>query len=231
MHDVHDQDRNIAQRRPARAQIGEAFVPGSVDDQQRREPVLHLLNAQLVHLLLDCLHGEERCADLLRNSASFAALHVGSTNFVQNLRFSRVNMAQDTHNWRPQLRFHSRCNSCPPLLLSPFANGGTTSASLQFLLVHGIILAAVVILRRVVLGRALGIAVTVAFALARLLAFFFLAQLTAGVIHFALGGSAVRFHLRRNDSAEVFVCLSRKQSVRIVFRHVTFRALDQCVNL
>ena len=49
VHNVHDQDGNVAERRPSVPQIAERFVTGSVDDQQTgnfKLEIFHILKGE-----------------------------------------------------------------------------------------------------------------------------------------------------------------------------------------
>ena len=49
VHNVHDQDGNVAERRPSVPQITERFVTGSVDDQQTGNfelEIFHILKGE-----------------------------------------------------------------------------------------------------------------------------------------------------------------------------------------
>ncbi|EPE03432.1 hypothetical protein F503_07735 [Ophiostoma piceae UAMH 11346] len=104
VHDVDDEDRNVAQRRTTRAQVGERLVTGRVDDQQAGH--LEVERAVLVddgRLLLDGVDGEVRGADLLRDATSFALLDVGLAHLVEQLGLAGVDVAHDAADGRAQV--------------------------------------------------------------------------------------------------------------------------------
>ena len=103
VHDIDDEDSDIAQRRAPGAEIAERFVAGSVDDEQTGD-----LQRQVVEfghhfgLFFDGVDGDVGGADLLGDSTGLAVLDVGPSQFVQNLRLARVDVAQDANHRRPQ---------------------------------------------------------------------------------------------------------------------------------
>jgi len=86
VHQVHHQDRNVAQARAAVPQVAEGFVAWGVDHQHARQLQVHFDGlVQLVGLLLQGGPREKGSADLLGDAPSFAVLHAGAPNFVQEL--------------------------------------------------------------------------------------------------------------------------------------------------
>ena len=95
VHNVHDEDGDIAQRRTSGTQIAERFVAGSVDNEKTGHFQLHLLESvDHFRLLSDGIDGHVSGTDLLGNAAGFAVLDVRSTQFIQNLGFARVDVTQ-----------------------------------------------------------------------------------------------------------------------------------------
>jgi hypothetical protein len=103
-HDVDNKDGDVTERTSTGTEVGEGLVTRRVDDQQTRDVVLEvtILHIALGHitrntiptnlvehqgLLLDGVHGEEGCTDLLGNTARLAFLYVGLANLR---RFSLV---------------------------------------------------------------------------------------------------------------------------------------------
>ena len=84
MHDVDDEDGDVAEGGAPVAQVREGLVARRVDDQQARQ--LDVVEA-LDHLALlpDYLDGDVGGADLLRDPPSLAVLHVRPTKLVQDL--------------------------------------------------------------------------------------------------------------------------------------------------
>ena len=85
MHDVDDEDGDVAEGGPPVAQVREGLVARSVDDQQAGEldvvePLDHLA------LLADDLDGDVGGADLLRDPPGLPVLHVRPTELVQDLK-------------------------------------------------------------------------------------------------------------------------------------------------
>eukprot|EP00047_Mylnosiga_fluctuans_P020093 m.88781 g.88781 ORF g.88781 m.88781 type:complete len:627 (-) comp8382_c6_seq1:70-1950(-) len=104
---VDDEDRNVAQRRPARAQVVEGLVAGGVDDHQAGD--LQLKALRLLHALDpggDLVVWHKCGTDLLCDTASLALLHVRAANVVEQLGLAGVDVAQDGNDCRPQ---HVRC--------------------------------------------------------------------------------------------------------------------------
>ena len=89
MHDVDDEDGDVAEGGPPVAQVREGLVARGVDDQQARkldvvEPLDHLA------LLADDLDGDVGGADLLRDTPSLPVLHVRPTQLVQDLKKENI---------------------------------------------------------------------------------------------------------------------------------------------
>ena len=125
VHQVDDQDGDVAQGRAAVAQVGEGLVARRVDDQQagetdverlrllhdlqrpgkqrhRQENTVRQKSSRLMmgkkgsdgekdlRLQHEGLAGELGGADLLRDAAGLALLHVGVTDLVQQLRLAYI---------------------------------------------------------------------------------------------------------------------------------------------
>mmetsp|Transcript_39728 Transcript_39728/g.105176 ORF Transcript_39728/g.105176 Transcript_39728/m.105176 type:complete len:521 (-) Transcript_39728:1181-2743(-) len=99
VHDVNDQNRDVAQGGASVAKVGEGFVSRCIDDEQTRN-----LNVEIFFdfrgLLSQSQIWEKRGTDLLRDATCFSVLNVRTTNFVQQLRLSRVDVTHDAYNGR-----------------------------------------------------------------------------------------------------------------------------------
>jgi hypothetical protein len=54
-------------------------------------------------MLLQVLAGEVGRSNLLSDTASFASLHVGLSQLIQNQRFTGIDVPKNTNNWTSQL--------------------------------------------------------------------------------------------------------------------------------
>lgn len=96
VHNVDDEDGDVAEGRAPRAQVGEALVPGRVDDEQTGDPDLLRVETQdHLALLLDGRERDVSGADLLRDPASLALLHVRPAQLVQDLCLAGVHVPED----------------------------------------------------------------------------------------------------------------------------------------
>ncbi|RBQ68079.1 hypothetical protein VDGD_21613 [Verticillium dahliae] len=104
VHDVDNENGNVAQGRATRSEVGEGLVTGRVDDQKTRD--LELESAVGVdngRLLPDGLDGEVCGTDLLGDTASLALLDVGLSDLVEKLRLSGIDVTENTANGRPEV--------------------------------------------------------------------------------------------------------------------------------
>jgi hypothetical protein len=101
VHNVDDEDGNVAEAAAAAAQVCEALVSGRVDDEQAGHCVVD--RRQVGRALLDGVDGKVGGADLLRDPAGLALLHVRAPQVVQQLCLARVHVAQDAADGRAQL--------------------------------------------------------------------------------------------------------------------------------
>mmetsp|Transcript_25375 Transcript_25375/g.87554 ORF Transcript_25375/g.87554 Transcript_25375/m.87554 type:complete len:224 (+) Transcript_25375:1584-2255(+) len=120
MHEIDDDDGHVAERRAARPQVRKCFVARRVDDHQAGQGELCAVDAQDVvdfrhgpwlrrqprahrrNLLLQSLLVEKCRADLLRDAAGLAVLHVGLADFVEELRLAGVDVAHDAADGRAE---------------------------------------------------------------------------------------------------------------------------------
>ena len=105
VHQVHHQNRHVAQPRPARAQVGERFVPRRVDDEQARQADVggRVGGAERGRAADEGVRGDVRRANLLRDAARLPLLHARPPHVVQQLGFSRVDVAQDADDGGAQV--------------------------------------------------------------------------------------------------------------------------------
>ncbi|ROW05672.1 hypothetical protein VMCG_05275 [Cytospora schulzeri] len=104
VHDIDDQNSNVAKRRTSGTQVGERLVTGRVDDQETRD--LELKLAILVDdmcLLLDGVDGEVSGTNLLSDTTGLTFLDVGLTDLVEQLRLTSIDVAKNTANGRSEV--------------------------------------------------------------------------------------------------------------------------------
>jgi hypothetical protein len=97
VHDVDNQNGNVAKGGASRTQVREGLVTGRVDDQQTG--YLELEAAVLVDdcsLLLDGLDWEVGGTNLLSDTTGFAFLDVGLTDLVEQFGLSGIDVSQNT---------------------------------------------------------------------------------------------------------------------------------------
>src|SRR5271156_6806839 len=97
MHDVNNEDRNVAQTRASRSKIGERFVTRSIDDKQPRD--LEVEGIIFVHrssLHLDSIERKISCTDLLRDTSGFTFLDVGLTDLIEKLCLTSIDVTENT---------------------------------------------------------------------------------------------------------------------------------------
>ena len=103
MHDVDDENRNIAETAATAAQIGEGLVPGGVNDKKAGDvKAVVVLLVELCRSIDEGFAGEKRGANLLRNAACLSTLDVRRSDSVEKTRLPRVDVAENTTNRRPQ---------------------------------------------------------------------------------------------------------------------------------
>lgn len=126
VHEVDDQDGEVAEGGAAGPEVGEGLVAGRVDDQEAGDLQVQVdLALALVQVAPQVVLREPGRADLLRDAARLAALHVGSSQLVQDLGLARVHVAHDAQDGQAQVRLLLRLllgrhQLLPPLLLPSF---------------------------------------------------------------------------------------------------------------
>jgi hypothetical protein len=104
VHDVDDQNGDVAERRTARPQVGERLVPGGVDDEETGHLKLELaVGVNHGRLLLDGLDREVGGTNLLSDTTGLALLDVGLANLVEQLGLAGIDVPKNTANGRAQI--------------------------------------------------------------------------------------------------------------------------------
>ena len=97
MHDVDDEDGEIAKRGASRSQVGERLVTWGVDDEEAWDFQSKLFSAlHDLDMMRQVLLREVRRANLLRDTTSFIRLNVRLSQLVKDERLSRVDVTHDT---------------------------------------------------------------------------------------------------------------------------------------
>ena len=170
VHDIDNQDGDVAKRRTTRTQVGERLVTGGIDDEETGNLELELAVAvDNSRLLLDGLNGEVSGTNLLSDTTGFAFLDVGLTNLVEQLRLTGIDVTKNTANGRAKVvgragrkgSLMGLLTTLSSLLLPPglllFPGGGLLVLRFGFLfrLLFGLLLRLVLIL--VLLGLSLAV--------------------------------------------------------------------------
>lgn len=84
MHNIYNQNSHIAQGTSSVSQIGETFVPRSVNNQKSRDIHIDWVRVgKFLHFRDDTILREESSPDLLGNTSSFALLHIGVSDTIE----------------------------------------------------------------------------------------------------------------------------------------------------
>jgi hypothetical protein len=104
MHDIDDQDSNVAKRGTTASEVRERLVSRSVDDKETRDFELEFtIWVHWCDLLLQRRRWEIRSANLLCDATSFAFLDIGLSNLVEKLSLAGIDVAEDTANGRSEI--------------------------------------------------------------------------------------------------------------------------------
>jgi len=104
VHDVDDEDGQIAEGRTSGSEVGERLVTGGVDNKEAGKFEFDVFTgANAIAVLLQVLGREVGRSDLLGNSTSFASLHIRVPQLVKNLGFSSIDVPKNTNDRASQL--------------------------------------------------------------------------------------------------------------------------------
>mmetsp|Transcript_1144 Transcript_1144/g.2702 ORF Transcript_1144/g.2702 Transcript_1144/m.2702 type:complete len:785 (+) Transcript_1144:521-2875(+) len=104
VHEIDHEDGNIAQGGSAGSQVGEGLVTWRVNNEHSRNLHIELLDfVQASSLGFQRLLLEEGRSDLLRDTAGLPLLNVRLSDFVQQLRLSRIDVAHDNDDGTAQV--------------------------------------------------------------------------------------------------------------------------------
>ena len=104
VHQINDEHSDVAQTRSPGTEVREGLVPGRVDDQQAGQLEVKLAAlAELLGTLHECVGRDIRGTNLLGDTARLPVLHVGTSDVVQDLGLSRVDVPQDAADRRAKV--------------------------------------------------------------------------------------------------------------------------------
>lgn len=93
MHDVNDEDGDVAERAASRTQVSEGFVAWCVDNEKTREfELLNIVLAQHRCLALDRFDREVGGTNLLSDTSGFSLLNVRLSNLSSQRRRMSVSV-------------------------------------------------------------------------------------------------------------------------------------------
>mmetsp|Transcript_20887 Transcript_20887/g.46789 ORF Transcript_20887/g.46789 Transcript_20887/m.46789 type:complete len:245 (+) Transcript_20887:1899-2633(+) len=172
VHNVDDEDGNVAEGRATRAQIGEGLVTWSVDDHQPWHLDLDALPlSQTAHSFAQRVCREERRADLLSDPTRLAILHVRPPDVVEQFRLPSIHVAHDTYDPRSKPIGCHRCLRHPRALFPGCARRGLSGDQLVVLIrgLIAVVIVAIVIFVIVALLKIVQLVHHLLFALLRIL--------------------------------------------------------------